>query len=564
MTAEVTSAPIPTTAEGTAARIARQAAMALRRTAASSEIVVDFLWIVVCGAAVALVLQPFQDTPYVDDWTYAWSVEHLLAGRGLAILAWSSNLNFAQILWGALFCIGSGFSFVALRMSTWSAALLGLFALRALLRELGVGRADAWLGVMLLAVNPVFFMLSATFMTDVPFLAASLWATFALVAAIARRSDRWLVLFALLAVVASAVRVVAVALPVAAVLALWLHSGSWGRDVRRLAVAAAPLACFALLVAWGEPRMVHIGDLVQIAGSAEFRTGSLVTALFHLPKFLLQAILCAAGSLGIALLPLAVAQLDARSAWRALPFVGALLALACVAAVCGIDWPAPLSPTFVWTYGELGGTESLVAGKSIPYVPHVLTGTVTVVGMLAAALVLGTLRRRVREAESVVAWSLAGQVGLVAIFWLFYDRYLLALLPLLIVLVLGSRVPLRRARMVAVLGVFAVVSLLGVRDHLAYNAALWRGVALLHDQGVRDADIDGGYVVDGWLQFARPEHAPRDADDHPFFPWLTARGGLLPYQIANRPLPEWLVLDEIPYRRWLGRSGAIYVLARAR
>jgi len=70
-------------------------------------------------------------------------------------------------------------------------------------------------------------------------------------------------------------------------------------------------------------------------------------------------------------------------------------------------------------------------------------------------------------------------------------------------------------------------------------------------------------VVDGWLHFARPEQAPGDIDGNAFFPWLTAPGGLLPYQIANEPLPGWQIVDSVPFVRWLGRSGSIYVLERA-
>ena len=190
----------------------------------------DCAWIVLCGALVALLVRPFQDTPFVDDWVYAWSVQRLLDGHGLQILDWSSHPNFAHILWGALFCVPFGFSFVALRVSTWVAALLALCALHLLLRELGVARRDAFLGTAVLGLNPIFFMLAATFMTDVPFLAAFLWATFALVAAIERRSDRWLAVFVVLSSVAAAVRVVALVTPIAALLTLVLHGGAWGRS----------------------------------------------------------------------------------------------------------------------------------------------------------------------------------------------------------------------------------------------------------------------------------------------------------------------------------------------
>ena len=116
--------------------------------------------------------------------------------------------------------------------------------------------------------------------------------------------------------------------------------------------------------------------------------------------------------------------------------------------------------------------------------------------------------------------------------------------------------------LVAGLGVLALLGAVGVRDHLAYNAALWRSVDVLRARGVPDSEIDAGYVVDGWLQFARPEHAPRAPDGRPMFPWLVDAGGLLPYQVANQPLPGWRVLESLPFERWLGRSGALYVLER--
>jgi len=34
----------------------------------------DCVWIVLCGALVEVALWPFQDTPFIDDWVYAWSV----------------------------------------------------------------------------------------------------------------------------------------------------------------------------------------------------------------------------------------------------------------------------------------------------------------------------------------------------------------------------------------------------------------------------------------------------------------------------------------------------------
>jgi 4-amino-4-deoxy-L-arabinose transferase-like glycosyltransferase len=62
-----------------------------------------------------------------------------------------------------------GFSFVVLRLATLVLAWAGLLAWYGTLRELGTGPLLAVLGTLMLWCNPVFFGLSHSFMTDVPF-----------------------------------------------------------------------------------------------------------------------------------------------------------------------------------------------------------------------------------------------------------------------------------------------------------------------------------------------------------------------------------------------------------
>jgi hypothetical protein len=80
-------------------------------------------------AAPAVLLHPFQNTPFIDDWVYSWSVQRLLEHGDLRVLDYSGNLNFVQILWGTLFCLPLGFSFTALRLSTWVCAAACLWGI---------------------------------------------------------------------------------------------------------------------------------------------------------------------------------------------------------------------------------------------------------------------------------------------------------------------------------------------------------------------------------------------------------------------------------------------------
>src|SRR5690349_20315443 len=194
-----------------------------------------------------VLLRPFQDTPFIDDWTYAWSVEHLLRTGQLKILDWSVSVNVVHVLWGALFCVPFGFSFTALRVSTWVASLLALVGLYALMREVGARRTDVLLGVGVVAFYPVYFILSFSFMTDVPFVALMVWSFAMLARAIVRGSGEALVAAVVLACLATAVRPVGVLLSGAFLLAPWPRATGWRRPASRLAAAAAPVLAAGLL-----------------------------------------------------------------------------------------------------------------------------------------------------------------------------------------------------------------------------------------------------------------------------------------------------------------------------
>ena len=112
------------------------------------------------------------------------------------------------------------------------------------------------------------------------------------------------------------------------------------------------------------------------------------------------------------------------------------------------------------------------------------------------------------------------------------------------------------AVLIAVLG---VLSFVGTRDHMTYTAAVWRAVDYLEKKQVPARDFDAGYVINSWLQYAHPEQARMDEKGNLLVPHLTSRD-LTRYQISTRPLPDASILTSIPFERWLGRSGAVYVI----
>jgi hypothetical protein len=518
--------------------------------------------IVLMSAVPLLVLRPLHDTPFVDDWAYAWSVEHLLRTGELRILDWSVSLNAAHVLWGALFCAPLGFSFTALRLSTWVLSVLGLVGFYVLLRELGASRRDTLLGVALVCFYPVYFILSFSFMTDVPFVALVMWFFAALVRSVARESDGALAAAVVFACLAVAVRPVGVFLSGVLLLTPRPPLGGWGALGRRLVVAAAPVVVLLLLTLARPALTAYRADLTWVEGSYAWRAAYWTLDLAWLPTWLAMNVTATVGTLGTALVPLALGSLQRANVRAALPtalLVGAALSSELV--LRG-RVRAPLDPEFIWSLWELGATETLVPPAVVPARPLAWALALTLAAVLVVALALAPLigRRPSREARSL-AWGALGYFVLTTVLWMFYDRYLLPLVVIVAAVRLGTSGIARPRLALAGVALLASISVVGTRDHLQYSHALWDAVGWARRAGIEDGAIDGGYIVNGWLQYAHPEHATRAPDGDVKVP--DVNGGERPrYRIGNDVPVGARVLHTVTYRRLLAPSGSIHVVDR--
>lgn len=522
----------------------------------------DCIGIILAGVLLALMLRPLQDTPLIDDWTYAWGVEWLLKHGQLRMLDWNIHLNPVHVVWGWLFCLPAGFSFVALRLSTFVSALGCVCGVYMLLRELETPWRNALLGAAVLGLNPIFFFLAISFMTDVPFLALTVWAAWAMARALRERHDGWLLAASALAALALGVRQVGVVMPVAMMAALLFHAENWGRRPWRVLVALLPLAFLGLLFWWKATCTAHVADLSDLKDAPMNKFSDLRYSLPLLPKMLVWDVAFTASALGVALFPLAVACARRELLGRAaMVFAVALAALAATVGWLGLAFAPPFGRGQTWAFGELGATEAFIANYTPQTTPAWALWAATVVAMGAFAVVAAACWRRLRvPGEPFLAWQTLGLFLLSAMLWLFYDRYILPLVPFATALLLAGQPALRPRGAVLALALFGLASCIGVRDHLAYNGAVWNAVKWLRDSGARVAEIDGGYVVNGWFQYAHPQDAPRDAKGAIVVPGMTTDFVPLRYKIANAPQVGWKELQTFPYRRWLGRSGRIFAL----
>src|SRR5689334_8297082 len=86
--------------------------------------------------ALPLLTKPTGEFPLNDDWSYARSVQTLLTAGRLELTGFTAMPLVTQVAWGWLFSLPAGFSFTALRVSTWLVGAVGLFATYAWLSRL--------------------------------------------------------------------------------------------------------------------------------------------------------------------------------------------------------------------------------------------------------------------------------------------------------------------------------------------------------------------------------------------------------------------------------------------
>lgn len=516
-------------------------------------------------ALCALVLRPFDNLPFIDDWTYAWSVEHLLKTGELRLSDRSVHYLFTQILWGALFCVPFGFSFSTLRLSTVVLSWLGALAFYGILRDLGRPRSESLIATFLLLVNPVFFILTFSYMTDIPFVSLANITFFFLLRGLTheRKSQLWL--GSLFAVFAFFIRQLAVAIPTAVLSYLLL---TFCR--KRLPYLLPAVLCFLflLLISLSIDRIFGFMPIyAQRLQNLQywFRVSPIGYA-----AFMVRILLNVGLALSPLTLPLFVLEMRKAVLWKV---IISLIVLEAALSVLTGNILLPIEKGAIWALEELGGTLPLLGGAMPllekvalhPFFPPWLHYPLGLLSLVSAAVIILRAIELIRERRESLNFLFllyaVFQTALIFVLWLFHDRYYLVLLPPLIVVLLMKGLPGMKGTMVG-LAIFFVISLTGTWDNLQLNRATGEAFTWLRDKGIPIADIDAGFPFNGWNFYVHPENLPPGARADQDVQRVSADVEK-PYVIAVSPLPGYYVLREVRWAPsfWIA-TDRIYILKK--
>ncbi len=556
---------------------------------------VSFLWLSLTVLAIAVVVSPWGNYPINDDWQYARIAKRLAeTGRFVVDVDVAPSLV-AQIWLSAPFVKLFGFSHTLLRVMTIAVAIVLLWIIDRILQCAGAARSIRVLALALVVANPIFLHVAFSYMTEpygymLAFAGAMVWlkdrarrdrtgAPFigwraALIAATLIGGSFWIRQFC---------AAVFPALAAASVLRTAID-GSRSTLRRSAPVLAAATAWFSVVV------MAYF-LWAKLSGNYRPAFGGQIRSLVHFDRDLLAiSAFELATYLTAFLFPFLLLERWRTTRWSRFAVIAVLLAIFVYAARMRQPQHAafhhhvrfPFAANVVHDTGvgpiTLTGT---YFNPSAPR-PHWPPSTWSVIQWLIVGGLLAWARLALRSPGEPRCSSMAAEVrdfGLLlaagsfllytqAFQWQALDRYYLPCV-LGAVIGLGARatalpVPVQPWPMLAAALPMAWFAVAGVHDYFRWNDARWAAVALAAADGARPELLDGGYEVNGWLNYdATMEHV-RPAGCHgecrcpPVAFFCTDDS----YAISMGLPPGRSPIAELPVSWWLANGPNIVVSRR--
>ncbi|MGB7266498.1 MAG: glycosyltransferase family 39 protein, partial [Terracidiphilus sp.] len=145
-----------------------------------------------------------------DDWSYVKTAQALAQTGKIAYNGWGSPMLGWQLYIADFFIKIFGFSFTAVRLSTFLVAVVVAFLLQRTFLRTGINQWNATVATFVFVLSPIYFPSAVTFMSDVPGIFCLLLCFYMCLRALQAQSERaaiaWISLAALLNAVGGTAR----------------------------------------------------------------------------------------------------------------------------------------------------------------------------------------------------------------------------------------------------------------------------------------------------------------------------------------------------------------------
>jgi hypothetical protein len=494
---------------------------------------------ILLGLQIALffAIEPRGEFPLNDDWAYAHSVLWLLTEHRVRLSDWIAMNLLPQTLAGGATAAAFGFSFSALRHLTQAVALSASAAMLWLFRSAGMTPAQGLLGALAVVTTPWWLDLANSFMTDIYGMALALPAAALYLRALATRARPGsLAMATALSMLGVLQRQVVLVLPVAFacawILARLVESRASVRSPRTWALAIMPFAACVLSIGLYK---LYLDTGPGVPGAQRLLEGRVLPMLGRMLtldpgywRWSVELVSGLLGFIGLAVAGYAIVLLG-RGGGSARQRAGVMLGAAAlsVLVLTGL-WLPPYRTGQLITATGLGPYSLFdVLGRFERDLPSPepaifwrVFGLAACVGASAFVVAVAVAIRAAWRERGCDARTIFIIVAILAYLLPFAitdygDRYLLFILPFIVLLlhaIFGAVQHVRLRSVTSVGGVVMVISALlstaATHDYFAWNRARWAAIAEGVRRGATAETLDGGFEYNGFYRFeAKPQVA---------------------------------------------------------
>jgi hypothetical protein len=471
-------------------------------------LILSLLWILA-----AIIINPNGEFPLNDDWAYSKNVFNLSENGVLKFGDWPAMTLIAQTLWGTLFCKLFGFSFTVLRFSVLILGWIGVIAFFLFILKMTNNYILAFISSLTIGFNPLYFSLSYTFMTDVPFLATLTLSAYFYYCYFNELKIKYVIFASVFALLATMIRQLGLWIPITFIITYVITTKINLKQLLWFCFSAVLIIIIFIVYTWllrfykilpsnynSIYKILYFKDVSQTFLIFWHRTFIL---LFYSGFFLLPV--------EIFILPLIWKRLDKKNRLKDI-----VISVVCSLPVI-MHFDSIPNGNVLYNFG-LGPKilkDSFYGFNFHPVLPPGMMWIFYIIGTLGAILLVfsllslfkdlriknkNTSERKIKILSLLV---LIGYSGFLIKGANFFDRYFIVLIPFFIILISFINVKSYRISTIIsfiFLTCFAIFSVAATHDYLSWNRAKWKGLIKLINNGISPGKIDGGIEFNGWYE----------------------------------------------------------------
>ena len=508
--------------------------------------------------------------PIGDDWQYAYPIKTWLEEGDMQFKGIFAPNILLQVAYGFLFCkIAGGFDFTWLRLSTLVSAFFAILFFYKIIKQANVKNKIACLYCIILFFNPLFYYLSFTFFTDIPFLFICFVSIFYFVKYVFENKQKYIFWAALWAAASFYIRQPGLLLIIAFAIFI-LFEKHFSRKSIQTGVALFFIALIAYfsMEYWVKPSLSISDNFVPVGG--QFYT-ALIEQPFHTFFEWIKKgikIFIYLGFFGLPFLPFLWKNIIASKLFqKKILAIVFLVNAALFLLLYYSEKTFPFGGNIMFNCGlgsELLADVYTLGLPNTPKAPEWFMLVLQAIAQLSATFIFLFIFKNFKELLFPQKKVFCFLVLLNAVYLpvmsitSFFDRYLLLTIASFFIALslFGEKMNFRWFILKIIPAVFiALFSVLATTDSMAWNRAKNKAFLYLREKGVSIKKMDAGYEYNGFYNY----HFPRTEKEGRSFWWVTDNE----YMITFGAVDGYQTIETFPYYRYLFlKQDAIHVLRR--